>query len=74
MAEHPLEANDMVLPLALLRLKQALDRAAVGDTVCFTCDADGIDISLERYLAQAGHEICSHKTDGACETVVIRKS
>jgi TusA-related sulfurtransferase len=73
MAEHSLDANGLVLPLALVRLKQALDRAAVGDTVCFNCDANGLDDVFDRYLAQAGYEICAHETKGACETVVIRK-
>ncbi len=68
-----MDATGLALALALVRLRQALERVATGETVDFQSDAPGIEEPLLRFVGNAGHELVTSREEEGGFCCSVRK-
>lgn len=60
-------------PTPTLRLRKALEGAAVGELVRLRADDPMAKVDVPHFAAQAGHEVVSTEQDGAGLSFLVRK-
>lgn len=69
-----LDAQGLLCPLPVLKLRKALAGAAPGQTVRMVATDPAAVIDVPHFCAEAGHEMISATPDGDATVYRVRKS
>ena len=74
-AKEPIlvDARGHRCPVPTLRLRRALERAAVGDRVRLLADDPMACVDVPHFTAQAGHRVVAQSLDGSASDFTVEK-
>ncbi len=68
-----LDLRGLYCPMPVLRTREEVDKASVGEIVVVLADDPAAEEDLKRWAKRAGHEVVDVKRDGGVVSVSIKK-
>ncbi|MFY9237592.1 MAG: sulfurtransferase TusA family protein [Roseovarius sp.] len=68
-----IEAEGLLCPLPVLKLRKRMAGLAPGAVVALRADDPAAVIDVPHFCAEAGHELLETQSDGACAIYLVRK-
>jgi tRNA 2-thiouridine synthesizing protein A len=69
-----LDLRGLYCPMPVLRTREEMEKASVGDVIVVTADDPAAEEDLKRWAKRAGHEVIDVKREGETISVSIKKS
>jgi len=71
--QRELDLRGLYCPMPVLKTREEIEKASVGDVVVVIADDPAAEEDLKRWAKRAGHEVVSVERDGEVVSVSIKK-